>query len=433
MRKIHRGQIELYALGPDYSRKLRENFWKKPLRNIRKDNLSDFELRIQEKFPKAFHQLKKLAKEPFNGTVNRKANDAYFQDIFRQIKQQTGVYRFESFLYAHEGGKGLYDAYTPFRQDEAGVFHLSKPYQQFFFPHFRRINTLAVNVGCRINWVLIPGKYGNNPFKNNHQGVHDMFDPAARPYIQKMEERAGNILDEVYGSKVYLLRGSNEVAHQGSREKGILIKAQHEFMYEFVRPNIPVSSWVSDVTFSDYVQLTEREWFCVIKNLETGREFEDILTKKEYDLAKQGQLVIGGVKHEWVRTQRILGKDEYDRLNWLKQNGFNPWKFDEPVEDGSATWMDTLRGAGSKKFTLSTDGNTKGSGEEYCGGTWFNLTYEEGVEFVKKCDELQSYGKAVIASDLPKECFFINKRNWIEEDWSLLNIERLKFFQEKQS
>lgn len=430
MKKIHRGQIELYALGADYIRKIREQFWQKPLKNIRKGELTGFEERIQEKFPNAWKQLQRLAQEPFDKDINRKANDAYFQDIFRQIKQETGVYQFDAFLYIAEGGKGLCDKYGPFVIED-NKYHLRKPYQDFFFPNFRRINTLAFNVGCRINWVVLPGKYGERPFKNNYDGVHGMYEPNAQPHIEKLLERAGNILNEVYGKKIGLIRGSNEVGHSDS-DDGAKKKLQHEFFYECLRPVLPLGKWVSDVTFSDYIQLTEREFYCLIKCNEDGSEMKRLLAKSQYEAARKGQLELFGKIYSWVRTFRLVGNDEYDRLNWLKHNGFNYKKFDQPIETGAAeTWMQIFKRMASKKIMVSTDGNVEGSGQEFAGGFWFNITYDEGCLFMEKCNELEAAGKNVIASDLPKEVFFVNKNNWVEEDWSLIDIPRMKFFQEK--
>lgn len=415
----NRLQFEFYALFMDFVKKHRELFWKQVLKRIRKNNLSDFELRIQEKFPRAWNVLVKNSTKPFSLDVNKICNVAYFQDFGRVVKRTSGISRFVVWGYSVEKERSLYDHYGPFKFID-GKWKISKPYQQFYFPLFRRFNVIMGAVGIKICWVFLPGRYGEIPFKNNHQKVSGPWTKKAQPYIGAYIDKCGDLISFAYGHKNIYAQGSNEVRH-ATHDQGVLIKVQHEFMFQTIKPVVPLPRWVSDVSSSDFVQLTETEYWCVV--LEDGKEKRKLLAEQDYLKAK--------ADGTWIRTLRIVGDPAYDRTNWLKHNGFNPWALDEPFEPGAQmTWEQRFVSMLSKKFMLSTDGNPRGSGEVYCGGTYVNLTYDEWWKFLDRMVRLEEQGQFVIGSDLPKEVFYKDPKNHdvISEDWTLINLDRTKVF-----
>jgi hypothetical protein len=213
---------------------------------------------------------------------------------------------------------------------------------------------------------------------------------------------------DVWHSKKLHMQGSNELHHL-SHADGVEKKLQHESFYESWQPFIPLKRWDSDLTKSDFMALSEREWFGVMLNDE-GKEIEAVVAKAEYE-----QLKAAG---KWIRTIRIVGKDEYDRLNFIKKNSQG-----KDIAD-SVNWI----GIGSKKYIASTDGNTEGSGELYCGqGPFQNLDHDELGEMIDKAESLEDdEGLVVILSDLPKEVYAFNEAGEPEEDWSLINLARIE-------
>jgi len=423
MQIIHRGQLEFYALFADYVKKNRELFWKPVLKRIKAGSLSPFEERIKEKLPRAWKALLVLAGEPFSRDINATANNAYFQDFARQVRAASGVARLVVFKYAVEK-KGLYNKYSPFRLKD-GLYQLAKPYNDFYFPLFRRFNVLMFRAGVRICWIEVPGAYGEIPFRNSIEKVGGPWEKKAAPYIKGYLVRSREILKAVYGSKSIYGQGSNEVRH-ADHDQGIKIKSQHEFMADIFNPFIPYDRWVSDCTLSDFVQLTEPEYWTKLKD-EEGREIKKLLTKGELEAAKEDG--------SYIRTLKILGKEIYDRRNFIKQNSFNPWKFDEPIEEGhEMTWAERLVSMLSKRFCASTDGNAdeRSKGEEFPGGPFRNLDRAQLAEFITRCIELEeSGGLSILKSDLPKEVFYKDPETGIiTEDWSLVNLDRLGGFQD---
>lgn len=416
MAKVRRAQVEFYGLFVDFLKKDQELFWRKSLRRIKRNNLSDFEKRIKEKFPKAWKKLKAFSKEPFSEQLNRRANIEYFKDIVRQIKRQTGLFRFVIFTYAIEKN-GLYNSYCPWKFSD-GKYWLGKAYRKFYFPLFRRFNNLLNDVGCKPIWVILPGKYGDAPFKNNHEKVPGPWELKARPYLGRFCQRMRQILEKVFENKSLHIQGSNEVSHMGSKDLGVKIFEQHDFIFQQFDPLIPISRYDCDVTKSDFTLIKEVEYYCILKD-EEGKEYKAFLHPDAWKKAKEdGSL---------VRTIKKIGNDDYNRHAWVKMNSWYPAKFDEPVSgENPKLWKDFLVSIANKKFILSTDGNGVGSGEEYPGGTFRNLTYDELYDFVSRSMELEKQGIQIINSDLPKETYAVNSQGIIAEDWSLINIDRLK-------
>lgn len=423
----NRFQFEFYGLFMDFIRKKRELFWKPVLKRIKHGNLTEFEENIQAKFPKAWIALNKLSHVGFSRKVNNAANMEFFRDFARQVKKHSKVRRFVVWLMSYEGPKGLYDNYGPFVK-VGKFFRLKKPYQHFYFHNFRKFNQIMFDQGIAITWVLIPGRYGELPFKKSVEKVGSPWVEKARIFLLPFFSMVRESLVSVWHSKNLHIQGSNEKKHQGTAD-GVQLKMQHEFFHETFAPFVPDKRWDSDVSGSDYIQLTEREWYCIIKD-QAGKEMDRLLSKADYESAKEGQLVIGDKTYTWIRTIRIVGKDSYDRHNWLKQNAMNPWEIDRPHHPpDSPTWAETWKGSASNKYIVSTDGNMEGSGEKFCGedDTFVNLTYDELGQLIDRCEKLEDDdGLLVIVSDLPKEVFAKNADDWAEERWDLVNLERLE-------
>lgn len=403
----NRFQFEFYALFLMFIRYKREEFWRPVLRRIRKGELSPFEERVRDKFPKCWAELIRLSRQAYSQKVNNRANVEYFRDFGRAIKRHSKVRRFVVFLMAYEGQHGLYDKYGPFRKI-GNKWKINAPYVHFFLSNFRRFNQIYKDLGISLTWVLIPGGYGELPFRNSVEGVGTPWTMKARPYIQKFFRTLKTIMVDVWHSKKLHMQGSNEVGHL-SHADGVEKKLQHEAFYESWQPFIPLKRWDSDLTKSDFMALAEREWFGVMLD-EDGKEVETIECKADYLRLK--------AEGRWVRTIRIMGKDEYDRLNFIKKNSQG-----KDIEE-SDTWI----GIGWKKFIASTDGNDKGSGELYCGeGPFVNLNYNELGEMIDNAEALEDeHGLVVIVSDLPKEVFAKNADGIAEEDLSLINLQRIE-------
>jgi hypothetical protein len=410
---IHRFQIQFYGLFLNYARRHIKNLWKEPLKNIRDNTLTDFERRIKEKFSTTYAVMKTQAKKPFNTGVNRLVNETYYRDFFRQLREQNKIYQIQCFPVAQEPG-GFFNNITPWRKfDKQWV--LKKPYQKFYFPLFRRFNVIANLQGMRIAWVLMPGRYIEPIFANNREGIHSAWEPKARQYIRPYIQQMKNILNAVYGSNKLYSKLSNEVPY-ASHADGIMKNHQHTFLYDCIKSLIPINRIISDVSHSDFNQLVETEYYCTIKI--NGSTQNKILTKEQYLEAKaDGSLI------ELIDT---LGRDDLDRKNIIEWHGWHPDKFDAYVEGESGNkWIDIIKGSNHRNFLLSTDGTTKGSGQEYIGGTYRNLDKTEMEElFDKALDAGKKHKRFIAVADLPKEVFKKTDGRIIEDE-TLFDFERL--------
>ena len=180
----NRFQFEFYALFLDFIRKKREEHWKPVLKRIRAGQLSPYEERIRDKFPKCWAELIKLSRQSYSQKVNNRANVEFFRDFGRAIKRHSKVKRIVVWMMAYEGKNGLYDAYGPFRKIQ-NKWKINAPYVHFYLSNFRRFNTIFKDLGISLTWVLIPGRYGELPFRNSVEGLGTPWTLKARPLIQK--------------------------------------------------------------------------------------------------------------------------------------------------------------------------------------------------------------------------------------------------------
>lgn len=339
----------------------------------------------------------------------------YWEDKFAEIREETGIYKITCFKYAWEKN-GLYNDFIPWKKED-GVYNL-RNIKTGHYPAFKKFNKIAQSQKCQIDWVYYPGMYAEQPFKNNKNGIHGLWDDT--PFIYRVFKRdlkrSFKILNKFYEPEKLYYRFSNEVSHGGDKLFGYTIKNRHGFWYDVFKsfaPEIKLKKLFSDCTFSDFVYLNEKSYYCVMRD--GGRK---ILNQQQFD---QQQADIVSILAEG-------GKDEYDRDNIIESHGWWPGKWDEYVEGpDSKTNKEAMAGSAWKRFGVSTDGCRNGHGPKFCiGDTYRGLNYDELYLLSKQCF---TFEKKCRILEHPMECFerVQYKGKWIaKENYDLIQFDRLK-------
>ncbi|MEA3485160.1 MAG: hypothetical protein U9R03_00440 [Candidatus Aerophobetes bacterium] len=339
----------------------------------------------------------------FLNFLNYKNYD-FWKEFLKEIHDKLKIERITGMPYIVELG-GMYNNRTPWKK-EGGNWNLAE-FKESWWKGLEEY--LILMESCGILYTPIGfSRYQETPFKKNVNGVYGLWDTKARPYQAKYLLRLVKLLKKIYGSRPLWFRLSNEVQHRGDWDFGVTIAKQHEFWFKTIEPYIPMNRIIHDISHSDFTMLCEKHYYV---------EFPD--GKKKFLTSKEYYQVA-----DIVRLIDTLGNDEWDRKGWPEAHNVNHETLYESFEKGankSLLWRITT--CGWKKWVLSTDGGDRGSGEVYVGGTFKNMNKKELFAF---CDVVYGQEKIkVMIADLPKEVFFLNKNGIIEEDFSLMNFDRL--------
>jgi len=319
-----------------------------------------------------------------------KNNEDFWRGLFRRLREETMITTVTFFPYAIEP-KGLYNAWTPWQKKE-GKWDL-ECWKETYWTKLRKFTSIARGEGILLVPVLFPGKYGNAPYRKNHQNVVSEWRPEALKYQRKFMRRLMNTLRNKYDDTPLWVRLSNEVAHRGDHQLGLLIAKQHEAWYLAIKDFVQLDHVISDTTYSDFTI---------------------------------GALV---EKHEYCGE--ILGKDEYDRKIWPEIHDVNLKTLNEPYEPGVDKTLWNLINGGTRwqHFVLSTDGCGWGSGYQIPNTEFRNMNREELREFAALVWKKIKPSIKIIIAELPKE-IFIWRDGILVEDFSRLDFDRLKVFKE---
>jgi len=303
----------------------------------------------------------------------------FLNELYKTIRRKTRIERISVFAYSVEN-KGLYNKFTPWIR-EKNKWYLNN-FNPLYWKKYKEWLELNAKRKIKLNLVAFPGAYGEIPFKKNYNGVYGLLDPKAlkfqKRYIRRLCRMARNILGDNW-----TLRLSNEMS--GRQETG----KRHQEWFLAVEEYIPIDRVIGDVSHSDYIAA----YLC--------EEF---------------------------------GKEEWDRRLWIEQHGFSI--IPHLRYRGGGIWRIIL-GSGWKKVVLSSDGSgcVKDSEDTEICPQGFHVPYtgfrgssaDEMFAFCKTAwKEARSAGKKLMIADLPMEVFFWNEDGILEEDFSRIDIERLK-------
>lgn len=327
-------------------------------------------------------------------------DEAAWLSFFKRIRA-TGIKHIEYMPYTVER-KGLYNTLQPFRRYEDGQYDLDvwKP------SYWRKLKAfLELTQKAKIRMIpVVFSKYQERPFLHgkNINGADGLFGGTSLKFESKFIAKLMRTTVKTQKGRPWV-RLSNEVRHK-SHQHGAIIAQHHEAWFERIKKFVPLKNVINDITFTDFTALAEKHY------LLKGGSGNDIVPASHWD-------GVGTILETW-------GREEYDRLNWLQVHGM-PKRL-RLVTEGKP-WSEHIAHHSSvKKWDLSTDGCTEGSGYKLVGTPYCNMDEAEIKVFAT---EVWGYtGKKVVISELPKEVFYRDENGAIASDVSRLDFHRLEAY-----
>jgi len=324
--------------------------------------------------------------------------DSWWIDFFKKIRA-TGVKYIEYFPYTVER-PGLYNALQPF-QKVGDLYDLSK-WRKIYWKKLRAFLKLTKKAHIRMIPVVF-SKYQEQPFSRSVQRTGGLFGTNSLKWEERFIKKLIRITARTYPGHIWT-RLSNEVWHRGNHMTGAIIGQHHEAWYEAIKKWVDLKVVKCDITFSDFVLLTE-----------------------EHHLLWNGKMPrAANYSGDPSMIRASWGRDEYDRICFAQVHGM-PQKLDQ-VSHGKA-WREHIANHSSiRKWDLSTDGCIQGSGYKIKGTPFCNMNEDEITAFAA---EVWGYKKKkVIISELPKEVFYRDENGVVADDMSRLDFSRLEAYTE---
>jgi len=324
--------------------------------------------------------------------------EAAWLGFFKRIRA-VGIKHIEYMPYTVEK-KGFYNTLQPFKKAEEGYnLDVWKP------SYWKKLTSfLKLTQKAKIKMIpVVFSKYQERPFlrDNNVNGAAGLFGGDSLYFENKFIAKLMRLTAKIQKGKPWV-RLSNEVRHK-SHAHGVTIAQHHEAWYEKIKKFVPLKNVKNDISFTDFTALAEKHYLLTDGSIVVASNWDGI----------------GTILETW-------GKDEYDRLNWLQVHGM-PKRLSMITE--GRPWRDHIAYHSSvKKWDLSTDGCTEGSGYKLAGTPYCNMNEAEIIVFAT---EVWGYaGKRVVISELPKEVFYRDENGIIASDVMRLDITRLEAYAE---
>lgn len=337
--------------------------------------------------------------------ASSRPNDLWL-DFFKRIRA-VGIKYIEYMPYTVEK-KGFHNTLQPFAKLTDGIGRGQYDLDGWRRVYWKKLKAL-LELTQKAHIKMIPvvfSKYQERPFLigNNINGAAGLWGGDSLRFEKKFIAKLMRLTAKTQKGEP-MVRLSNEVRHR-SRHHGATIAQHHEAWFERVKKFVPLKNVKNDITFTDFTALAEKHY------LLKGGSGRDIVRASRWD-------GVGTILETW-------GREEYDRLNWLQVHGM-PKRLDA-VTEGKA-WREHIANHSSvKKWDLSTDGCTQGSGYKLAGTPYCNMNDDEIITFAT---EVWGYDKKnVIISELPKEVFFRDENGVIASDVTRLDFTRLYAYAE---